>query len=80
MGVSMFGTGKKKFGIWVFLEVQEKNFLVPLKVNINIVYFYIDFFHFTKKFLLVLTMHAFFLSILPHYTLSNQNLIFTDFC
>ena len=51
---------KKQFGIWVFLEVQERNFLVPLKVNINIVYFYIGFFHFTKKFLLVLTMHAFF--------------------
>ena len=56
----MLGTGKKQFGIWVFLEVQEIKFLEPLKVNMNIVHFYMNFFHFNKKFLPLLTMHAFF--------------------
>ena len=52
--------GKKQFGIWVFLEVQEVNFLGSLKVNINIIYFYMKFFHFAKRFLPLLTMEAFF--------------------
>ena len=60
MGVStMFGT-RKKIGIWVFVEVQEISFLGHLKGNMNIVHFCMNFFHFTKKFLLVLTMQAFF--------------------
>ena len=46
----MFGTGEKKqIGIWIFLVVQKINFLGPLKVNMDIVYFYMNFFHFTKK-------------------------------
>ena len=77
MGVStMFGTGKKQFGNRVSLEVQEINFLGPLKENVNIVYFYENFFHFTKKFLPLLTMHAFFRNILLHQTLSNPHVIF----
>ena len=66
MGVStMFGTGRKQFGIWVFLEVQEKNFLGALKLNMNIVYFYLNLFHFTKKFLPFLNMQAFFEIFFP---------------
>ena len=77
MGVStMFGTGKKQFGNRVSLEVQEINFLGPLKENVNIVYFYENFIHFTKKFLPLLTMHTFFRNILPHQTLSNPHVIF----
>ena len=64
---------KKKIGIWVFLEVQEINFLGPLKVNMDIEYFYMNFFHFTKKVLPFLTMHGFFRNILPHHTSSNPN-------
>ena len=68
VGVStMFSTGKKQYGIWVFLQVQEINFLGPLKVNMNIVYFYMNFFSFYEKFFPLLTMHAFFRNILPHY-------------
>ena len=50
MGISaMFENRKKKqFGIWVFLEVQKINFLDPT-LNFNIVYFYTNFFHFTKS-------------------------------
>ena len=49
MGVfTMFGTGKKLFEIWVFLEVQEINLLGPLKVNMIIVYF-CNFFHLRKS-------------------------------
>ena len=58
----------------VFLELQEIFFLGPLKVNI--VYFSINFFHFTKKLILLLTMQAFFRNILPYHTLSNPNDIF----
>ena len=66
MGVStMFGTGRIQFGIWVFLEVQEMNFLGALKLNMNIVYFYLNFFHLTKKFLPFLTMLAFFEIFFP---------------
>ena len=66
MGVStMFGTGRKQFGIWVFLEVQEKNFLGALKLNMSIVYFYLNLFHFTKKFLPFLNMQAFFEIFFP---------------
>ena len=61
IGVSiMFSTVKKQYGIWVFLQVQEINFLGPLKVNMNIVYFYMNFFSFYEKFFPLLTMHAFF--------------------
>ena len=48
-------------------KVQEINFLGPLKVNMNIVYFYMNFFSFYEKFFPLLTMHAFFQNILPHY-------------
>ena len=70
---TMFGIGKKYFGIWVFLKVQEINFLGPLKVNMNIAYFYMNFFHFTKKLLLLLTMHVFFRNILLQHIPSNPN-------
>ena len=63
---------KKQFGILVFLEVHEINFLEPLKVNTNTVYFYMNFFHFTKKFLPLLTMQAFLWNILPQHTASTQ--------
>ena len=72
----MFGTRKKQFGIRVLLEVQEKKILGLLEVNLNIVYFYKNFFHFTKKFLPLLTIHAFFQNILPHLTPSNPHVIF----
>ena len=76
MGAStMFVTREKNtFGIYVFLQVQEIFFLGPLKVNI--VYFTINFFHFTKKLIPLLTMQAFFRNILPYHTLSNPNDIF----
>ena len=52
---------KIKFGILVFLEAQEMNFRGTRKVNImTIVYFYVNFFRFTKKFLPLLTLKAFF--------------------
>ena len=77
MGVStMFSTGKKTIGVWVFLEVQEINFLGLLSVNMNIVYFYMNAFHFMKKFLPLLTIHAFFRNILTHHTTCNPNDIF----
>ena len=77
MGVStIFGTGKKQFGIWVFLEVQEINFLGPLKINENIVYLYMNFLYFTNKFFLLLTMHSFLQNILLHHTPSNPHDIF----
>ena len=46
MGVfTMFGTRKENYlTFWVFLEVQEINFLSPLKVNINIADFYMNFY------------------------------------
>ena len=71
----MFGT-RKKIGIWVFVEVQEISFLGPLKGNMNIVHFCMNFFHFTKKFLLFLTMQAFFNFFLQHHAPSNPNYIF----
>ena len=72
MSVStMVGTRKEQFGIWVFLEVQEINSLGPLKVNINIVDFYMNCFHFKKKFLPLLTMQAFFLFFLFYRTTSS---------
>ena len=49
------------------------NFLDPLKVNINIVYFNMNFFHFTKKFFLLLTIHAFFRNILQQHIPSYPN-------
>ena len=67
---------EKKIGIWVFLEVQEINFLGFLNVNMNIVYFYMNSFHFMKKLLPLLTMHPFFRKILLHRTPSNPNDIF----
>ena len=80
MGVStMFGTEKKKkFDIWVFLEVQEINFLGPLKVNMDIVYFCMDFFDFTKKFLLLLTMQVFFKIFYRTTPPPTQLTFFTD--
>ena len=42
----------------------------------NIVYFYMNFFHFTKNFLLLLATQDFFRNILPHHTPSNPNDIF----
>ena len=53
-----------------------KNFLGPLKVIMNIVYFYMSFFYFAKRFLPLLTMRAFFRNMLPHHTPSNLNNIF----
>ena len=80
MGVStMFGTVKKQFGIWDFLEVQEINFLGPLKVNVNIVYLYMNFFDFTKKFLTLLTMQAFFEVFYRTTPPSTQMIFFADF-
>ena len=70
---------KNQFGIWVFREVQEINFLGPLKVNMDIAYFNMNFFHFAKKFFPLLTMQAFFRNILPHHTPSTQMIFFTDF-
>ena len=72
---TMFGTRQKQFGMRVFLEAQEINFLGPLKVNMNIVYFYMNFiiFHFPKKFFPLLTMQAFFRNILQHHTPSNPS-------
>lgn len=60
MGVSaMFGNGKKMtFGS------SRSIALGPLKVNMTIVYYYMNFFHFTKMFLPILTMEGFY--ILPH--------------
>ena len=50
MGVStMFGTGKFFFGIWVFLEAQEINYLGPLKVNMSNVCFHMNFFILRKS-------------------------------
>ena len=66
----------KQFGIWVFLEVQTINFLAPLKVNMNILYFYMNVLHFMKKFLPLLTMQVFFQNILLDCTPSNPNDIF----
>ena len=61
MGVSpIFSTSKKQFGIFLCLEDQEMNFLGSLKLNMNIVYFNMNFFHFSKKFLPLLTTHTFF--------------------
>ena len=83
MGVSvMFSTEKKQFGIWVFLEVQEINFLGLLSVNMNIVYivyFYMNSFGFVKKFLPLLTMHAFFRNTVLHHNSSIPNDIFNWF-
>ena len=42
----------------------------------DILYVYMTFFHFTKKFLSLLTMKVFFRNILPHRTLSIPNDIF----
>ena len=66
----------KKNGIWVFLEVHDLNFLGPLKVNMDISYFYMNFFNFTEKFLPLFTTQTFFRNILLHYTTSIPNDIF----
>ena len=78
MGVSTMSSTKKKKknGIWVFLEVLEINFLGLLNLNMNIVYFYMNSFHFMKKFIPLLTMHPFFRNILLHHIPSNPNDIF----
>ena len=38
----------KKIDIWVFLEVQEIDFLGPLNLNLNIVYLYMNFSFYEK--------------------------------
>ena len=50
MGVYTMFCTREKIVIWVFLEIQEINFLGPLKVNINIVYFHMNIFNFMNKF------------------------------
>ena len=67
---------KKQFGIWVFLEVQEINFVGPLKVNMIIVCFYIDFFSFNEKVPSTLDHTRLFRNILPHHISTNSNDIF----
>ena len=80
MGVStMFGTGRKQFGIWVFLEIQEINFLGALKLNMSIVYFYLNFFSFYEKVPSVLDHACFLRNNFPHHTPSNpHDIFFTD--
>ena len=80
MGVSiMYGTGKK--GIWhLGLSRSPGNkFLLGLfKVNMNIEHFYMNFFHFTKKFLPSLdhiSSEIFYRTIAP----PTQLIFFTDF-
>ena len=77
MGVStMFGTGRIQFGIWVFLEVQEINFLGALKLNMNIVYNLFELFSSYEKVPSVLDHACFFRNIFPHHTPSNPHDIF----
>ena len=46
-----------QFDILVFVEPQEINFPGTLKVNIiNTAYFYVNIFHFTKRFCPLLTL------------------------
>ena len=72
MCISIKLTLSKNWPIWsgifviavtVILNIQGINFWRTLKLNINIVDFYINVFHFTKKFLPLLTMQAFFFEI-----------------
>ena len=76
MGVCTMFCTREKIVIWVFLEVQEINFLGPLKVNINIVYFHMNIFNFMNKFFKICD---FFWNILLHHTPSNSNDIFDWF-
>ena len=55
-----------QFGISVFLKAQEINLRGTVKVNMmNIAYFYVNLFRCTKKFLSLLTLQAFFETLLP---------------
>ena len=56
----LFGTRKKAIWHLGLSRSLGNNFLGPLKVNMNIVYFHMNVFHFTKKFLPPLTMQGFF--------------------
>ena len=76
MGVCTMFCTTEKIVIWVFLEIQEINFLGPLKVNINIVYFHMNIFNFMNKFFKIFD---FFWNILLHHTPSNSNDIFDWF-
>ena len=64
MGVCTMFCTREKIVIWVFLEIQEINFLGPLKVNINIVYFHMNIFNFMNKFFKIFDFLKYFTA--PH--------------